>query len=143
MGVVDELKLQMAVGKIAFDSDQQRVELLGENSGTKVTTKLQNLVLALSKLSMLKISSVIRNSGHHAQGRAVDFGNEGIASTLLPLVATDTEVGRLEIDEIIFDAAKAGQSDRNKWNYDLGKKHNYDAKTLDDHQDHIHFAVIA
>jgi hypothetical protein len=46
-----------------------------------------------------------------------------------------------DIDDLIFDAAIAGDTDRNKWNYDQGAKHNYGTSTLDDHKDHIHFAV--
>jgi hypothetical protein len=85
----------------------------------------------------------VRSAGHHGSGRAVDIGNEEIAGSLLPQVATDAQVAALKIDELIFDATVAGQSPRNKWNYDRGVKHNYDSATLDDHRDHIHFAVKA
>ncbi|CAB1083586.1 hypothetical protein D1AOALGA4SA_11139 [Olavius algarvensis Delta 1 endosymbiont] len=141
-----QLKDQIDSGKIIFDTDGLKKQLLKENSGdVKVTDKLQKLVLELSKTvsTKIRISSLIRTQGHHGTGRAVDIGNEEIAASLLPEVATNTKVTELEIDEIIFDAAIAGQTDRNKWNYDLGARHNYGASTLDDHGDHIHFAVKA
>jgi len=101
----------------------------------------QKLVLDLSNRATIRISSVVRSEGHHGSGRAVDIGNEGIARTLLPAIATDATVKQLSIDELIFDATVAGKDNRNEWNYDQGKKHNYNNKTLDDHRDHIHFAV--
>lgn len=143
------LQQQINQEKIVFDPDKPNLkdELLGNNAGAKVTVKLQALVLALSKLSPqpIRISELLRTTGdsHHVAGRAVDIGNEEIATSLLPLVATDTKVSQLGIDEIIFDAAVAGESDRNKWNYDIGAKHSYDAATLDKHKNHIHFAVTA
>jgi len=148
MSVVDDLKLQIAAGKITFDppattSERLKKELLGENEGTKVTELLQKLVLEVSKLKNIQISSIVRNEGHHREGRAFDVGNEVIASTLLPSIATDIKVAALKIDEIIFDAGVAGETDRNKWNYDLGVKHPYVAATLNQHKDHIHFAVKA
>jgi hypothetical protein len=108
-----------------------------------VTVKLQKLVLEVSKLQNIKISSIIRTGGFHGVGQAFDVGNEEIATALLKVVATDTKVAAWEIDEIIFDAGKANpaQTDRNKWNYDAGKKHTYTEAVLKDHPDHIHFAV--
>jgi hypothetical protein len=100
-------------------------------------------VLEVSKLKNIRISSIIRNEGHHSEGRAFDVGNEEIASDLLPSIATDAKVISLKIDEIIFDAGVAGEGDRNKWNYDEGVKHNFDSATLDQHKNHIHFAVKA
>jgi hypothetical protein len=148
MSVVDQLKTQIQLGEITFDppaatSDRLRKELLGENAGTTVTTLLQQLVLEISKLKSIRISSIIRNEGHHGTGRAFDVGNEDIAAGLLPQVATDAKVDALKIDEIIFDAAVASQNDRNMWNYDNGQKHPFDAATLDQHKNHIHFAVKA
>lgn len=43
----------------------------------------------------------------------------------------------------IRDAAVAGRGDRNEWNYDRGSKHNFNAPTLNQHRNHIHFAVKA
>ncbi len=148
MSVVDQLKAQIQSGEITFDppaatTDRLRKELLGENAGTTITPLLQQLILEISKLKSIRISSIIRNEGHHGTGRAFDIGNEGIAAGLLPQVATDAMVDALKIDEIIFDAAVASQNDRNMWNYDNGKKHPYDAATLGEHKDHIHFAVKA
>jgi len=141
--IKEQLKEKITEGKITFDSDDKRKELLGENSGTTITELAQKLALRLSELTStyIRISSVIRNSGHHGTGRAIDIGNEEIASHLLPLVATDAKVAELEIDEIIFDAGVAGETNRNKWNYDRGAKHDYDVATLNGHQNHIHFAV--
>ncbi|MCB1539781.1 MAG: hypothetical protein KDJ16_15645 [Hyphomicrobiales bacterium] len=145
----DQLQQQITQGKILFDAGKPNLkdEILGKNAGAKVTVKLQSLVLELSKLSSqpIRISELLRTTGdsQHVAGRAVDIGNEEIAASLLPLVATDTKVSQLGIDEIIFDAAVAGESDRNKWNYDIGAKHAYDAATLDQHKNHIHFAVTA
>jgi hypothetical protein len=146
--VVEALKAQVAAGRIMFDSPNEtrlKNQLLGLNNGTRVTGKLQSLVLELSRLAprRIRISSLVRSSGHHGSGRAVDIGNEEIAGALLPQVATDAKVAALGIDELIFDATVAGESPRNKWNYDRGVKHNYNAATLDDHRDHIHFAVKA
>jgi hypothetical protein len=60
---------------------------------------------------------------------------------LLPTLATSAKVQELKIDEIIFDAGVVGESDRNKWNYDIGQKHDFDSVTLDKHKNHIHLAV--
>lgn len=146
--VVEALKAQIAAGKIIFDAPNEarlKNQLLGLNNGTRVTGKLQSLVLELSRLAArrIRISSLVRSSGHHGSGRAVDIGNEEIAGALLPQVATDAKVAALAIDELIFDATVAGASPRNKWNYDRGVKHNFNAATLDQHRDHIHFAVKA
>jgi hypothetical protein len=145
MSTTTDLKDQITNGRITFDKDDLRKELLGENTGpTKVTEKLQRLVLEVSKLQKIKISSIIRISGLHGSGRAFDIGNEEIAGTLLPLIATNAKVAELNIDEIIFDAKVANPlHDRNKWNYDQGAKWNYDNATLDTHGNHIHLAVTA
>ncbi|MHB8954831.1 MAG: putative Ig domain-containing protein [Pirellulaceae bacterium] len=140
------LKRQIEAGKIIFDAGNETVvkqQLLRQNAGTQVTRSLQELVLELSSLvsTHVRISSLIRTGSFHSQGRAVDIGNESIAASLLPLVATDEQVAALDIDELIFDAAVAGQSDRNMWNYDQGQRHNYGAGVLGDHDDHIHVAV--
>jgi len=149
MSVVDHLKAQITAGRIIFDppasaSARLKKELLGENDGEKkVSELLQELVLEVSKLQKIRISSIVRTEGHHGSGRAFDVGNEDIAAMLLPAIATDAKVEELRIDEIIFDATVAGQSDRNHWNYDVGQKHNYNSATLDQHKNHIHFAVKA
>jgi hypothetical protein len=147
MSVLDRLRSQINAGKITFDpttapTERLKKELLGENIGTKVSPLLQKLVLEISKLHSIRISSIIRNNGHHATGRAFDVGNEEIAEALLSVIATDAKVKDLQIDEIIFDASVANETDRNKWNYDRGRKHDFDNKTLEEHRNHIHFAVV-
>lgn len=140
MSIVSDLKDQISNGRIIFDRPELQDELLGDD----VTAKLQALVLHLSTLEKIRLSSIIRDEGHHGSGRAFDIGNEEIANTVLPKVATDSEVAKWKIDEIIFDAKKADPSyDRNKWNFDLGSRHTYDAATLKAHGDHIHFALKA
>jgi hypothetical protein len=95
--VVQQLQQKIEEGKITFDAGkpQLKEELLGTNADTKVTAKLQSLVLELSKISPqpIRIRELLRPSGdaHHVAGRAVDIGND-IASSLLPLVATDAKV---------------------------------------------------
>jgi hypothetical protein len=150
MSVVDDLRGQIAAGRITFDpptakSQRLRRELLGENAGTQVTEALQELVLEVSRRVRIRISSIIREGGgsHHVRGRAFDVGNEEVAAALLPGIATDAEVRRLRIDEIIFDARVAERADRNEWNYDRGRKHNFNSTTLAEHRNHIHFAVKA
>lgn len=153
---IDDLKSQIAAGVIKFDEDVFRAMLLGENTKKgQVAERLQKLVLYLSKLETIKISSIFRNKprkkkGLHDLGRAIDIGNETIAKTLLPQVATDAKVSELGIDELIFDATMVGESDGNKWNYKYGKKHDYGPATLKGdggsdkgHTDHIHFGVKA
>ncbi|MBV7527269.1 hypothetical protein KW834_22935 [Pseudomonas sp. PDM29] len=140
MSIVDDLKGQISKNRIIFDKPELKDQLLGED----VTAELQALVHHLSILEKLRISSIIRAEGHHGVGRAFDIGNEEIAKTLLPKVATDPEVMQWKIDEIIFDASKSDSGyDRNKWNYDIGVKHKFDEATLNAHSDHIHFAVKA
>jgi len=120
-----------------------RKELLGENDGIRASELLQKLVLKVSNLQKIRISSIVRSEGHHGEGRAFDVGNEDIAAMLLPAIATDAKVHEFKIDEIIFDATVAGQSERNHWNYDVGERHKYNSATLDQHKNHIHFAVKA
>lgn len=150
--VIDDLKSQISAGVITFDppaatAARLKKELLGENTGTRVTEKLKKLVLELSRTidsgRHLRISSIIRNEGHHGSGRAFDLGNEDIADHLLRVkqIATDSKVQNLEIDEIIFDAGGNTLSLRNRWNYDQGARHDYNTTTLADHGNHIHFAV--
>jgi hypothetical protein len=101
------------------------------------------MVLEISSLENIRISSIIGDGGHHGSGRAIDVGNEEMAASLLPKIATDAKVHELGIDEIIFDAGVAGELDRNKWNYDRGQKHDFDESTLDKHKKQIHFTVKA
>jgi hypothetical protein len=145
MSLVDDLKAQIDAGRIIFDPPPNTLkkELLGENDGTQATELLQKLVLEVSTLQKIRISSIVRTAGHHGEGRAFDVGNEEIAASLLPVIATDAKVAEFRIDEIIFDATVAGQGDRNLWNYDVGLRHNYDSATLNQHKNHIHFAVKA
>ncbi len=147
MSVIDDLRSQISAGRITFDpptskSARLRRELLGENAGTKVTESLQELVLEVSRRSRIRISSIVRtDQGHHSRGRAFDVGNEEVAAALLPGIATDEMIEEMNIDELIFDATVAGKANRNEWNYDRGVKHNYNATTLSQHRNHIHFAV--
>lgn len=128
-------------GKIIFDRDTLRAELLRENSGTKIAPNLQKLILHLADTvpSHIRISSLIRSGGKHGAGKAVDIGNEEVARDLLADIGLFISV--LDIDEVIFDASVAGEMDRNEWNYDQGRKHDFATTTLDEHKDHVHFAV--
>lgn len=144
--VLQRLKQQIAAGRITFQDRKFRADLLGESPGTRVTLKLQFLVLRLSEMAApIQISSVVRTAGHHGTGRAIDIGNEVIANKLLPQVAIQEQVEKLQIDEIIFDAAVFGEvgDKRQKWNFDLGRPHKYGEGTLRQHNNHIHFAVKA
>lgn len=145
MSVVDDLRAQIDAGRIIFDPPAARLrrELLGENTGKKVTERLQELVLEVSRRGRIRISSILREGRgiHHTAGRAFDVGNEEVAGALLPGIATQAVVARFNIDEIIFDARIAGEADRNEWNFDRGEKHNFSPPTLARHRNHIHFAV--
>jgi hypothetical protein len=140
------LQQQINAGKIIFDSHELKSELLGLNTGTKVTAKLQALILIISRMSpVIRISSLVRSGtgSHHTEGRAVDIGNEEIAADLLPQIARADKILEFGIDELIFDAAILHEADRNKFNFDQGAKHNFDEATLNQHGNHIHFAVKA
>jgi hypothetical protein len=145
--VVDGLRAQIKAGKITFDKPSLQSELLGLNVGTKVTPKLQALILKLCDMTpVIKISSLVRPAAgsFHAQGRAVDIGNEEIAAALLPMIATAQQVAALGIDELIFDARRINvANDPNKFNFDQGRKHDFNPGTIGDHGNHIHFAVTA
>jgi hypothetical protein len=71
--VVEQLKAQIAAGKIIFDAARLKNQLLGLNAGTRVTRKLQFLVLQLSKLASPNIAGALggasrfRTSGRHWQ----------------------------------------------------------------------------
>ena len=143
--VVDLLRARVDAGKIIFDKPALRDELLGLNAGTKVSSKLQALILKLCDMApVIRISSLVRPApgSHHAEGRAVDIGNEEIAAALLPQIATTQQVAALGIDELIFDARRINPSnDPNKFNFDRGVKHDFSIGTINDHGNHIHFAV--
>ncbi len=147
MTITDELKAQISSGKISFDppqgtADRLRAELLGENAaGPRVSQLLQRLALAASQIVAIRISSILRDEGKHRQGFAFDVGNEDVARDLLSILATNEQVLKFAIDEIIFDAGVAGYDDRNKWNYDNGTRHDFDGATLDQHRNHVHLAV--
>lgn len=149
MATADELNELITSGRILFDppAEQLRRELLGIEPARAVHSRVQTLVVALcAKVPgrALRISSLYRNEGHHGVGRAVDIANEEIAGELLPLVAIPSEVQRLGIDEIIFDASLVtGEPNRNRYNFDQGRSHQYDAATLGRHRTHIHFSVRA
>jgi len=161
--VEKKLEDKINEGKIVFDppavlSARLRKELFRENEGQKISVPLQELILHLSEIvsTKIRISSLVRESTNfkeslqkhfrtfagHPGGTAVDIGNEEVAREILSLIASDSEVSRLKIDEIIFDAKVSGETDRNLWNYDQGSKHKYNSDTLDEHADHIHFKVL-
>jgi hypothetical protein len=61
---VKKLEEQISPGKIVFDAGSEtklKNELLQKNDGTRVTERLQELVLELSKLQDIRISSLIRD----------------------------------------------------------------------------------
>jgi hypothetical protein len=143
--VVAKLRTLIDSGKIIFDKASLKDELLGINNGVKVTSKLQALVVKISELAdpqTIRISSLVRDGtgSFHAVGRAVDIGNQEIAPMLLPKIATDDEVRNLGIDELIFNA---GFPNPQRFNYDQGVRHDFDQATLNQHGNHIHFAVTA
>ena len=143
--IVQKLRALIDSGAIIFDKASLKDELLGLNAGVKVTPKLQAFVVKLSGLAAprkIRISSLIRpgTGSHHTEGRAVDIGNQEIATALLPKIATDEQVRNLGIDELIFNA---GFPSPQRFNYDQGVRHEFDQTTLNAHGNHIHFAVFA
>lgn len=149
MSTIDDLRSLVNSGRILFDpvhAELLRRELLGTPPAAFVRPELQNLVLwvctRLPPGRAVRISSLIRAGGHHSQGRAVDIGNEEIASDLLPLVAVPSEVQNHAIDEIIFDSTLLpGEINANRYNFNGGIPYNYDAATVARHRDHIHLSV--
>jgi hypothetical protein len=149
MSTVDELNALITSGRITFDvgnPDVLRRELLGTPPARAVVPGVQKLIVALCgkvPALALRVSSLYRNGeSHHAEGRALDIGNEEVAATLLPLVATQAFVNELQIDEIIFDATLIPQEmNGNRYNFDAGQPHVYSAPTLREHRNHIHFSV--
>ena len=143
--VVQKLRALIDSGAIIFDKASLKDQLLGLNDGTKVTPRLQAFVVKLTELAApqkIRISSLIRpgTGSFHTIGRAVDIGNQEIATSLLPKIATDEQVRNLGIDELIFNA---GFPNPQRFNYDQGVRHDFDQVTLNEHGNHIHFAVIA
>ena len=150
MSVKQELQAHIDEGTIRFDNAaRDRPQLLAENGGTTVSPRLQKLVNAVadeakSQGLYVRVSSIIRSgsgTSRHESGHGFDVGNEDIASAILPVFATASRVATYAIDEIIFDAAVAGEPDRNRWNYDAGLPHAYASGVLGRHRDHIHFSV--
>jgi hypothetical protein len=143
--LVERLRTQIKAGKIIFDNPSLQSQLLRLNVGTKVTPKLQALVLKLCEMTpVIRISSLVRSGGgsFHALGQAVDIGNEEIAAALLPQIATAQQVAALGIDELIFDARLINPgNDPNKFNFNDGAKFSFTAATINGHGNHIHFAV--
>lgn len=147
---LEKLNQWISQGVLVFEPgkiERLKRELLGAPPERVVHPNVRALVVALIEAlpgKRFRISSLLRNGGSHGEGRAVDIGNEEIAGELLPLVATQTVVDRLSLDEIIFDASLIpDEKNRNKYNFDAGKPHVYNKSTLDEHRDHIHFSIRA
>lgn len=148
MTVKEQLQQQITKGKIVFDNNSAELkqQLLMENAGQLISEKLQKLVVFLADAvdTSIRISSIVRDpntDSHHGRRRAVDIGNEEIAAKLLPKLAGTPNIALYDIDEIIFNAGGALPASINKWNYNNGKPHQYDAATLNAHKDHIHISV--
>ncbi|RAX37836.1 cell wall hydrolase [Rhizobium tropici] len=144
--VIKLLREYIAANKIRFQppKDKLRGMLLGTGPGT-ATPSLRRLVLHLAGVvdTFIEISSIVRPGGgsFHQSGQAVDIGNEDIASSLLPKVAIQSIVDQFKIDEIIFDSRKIGEK-TNRFNFNGGKPFSYDEATINQHGNHIHFAVV-
>ncbi|MER9526671.1 cell wall hydrolase [Mesorhizobium sp. M0292] len=142
------LRDHIANGKIRFQppKDKFRGMLLGTGTDGSATPSLRRLVLHLASVvdTFIEISSIVRPGGgsFHQLGQAVDIGNEDVAGRLLPKVAIQSVVDSFGIDEIIFDSRKIGQK-TNRFNFDGGSPHSFDDATINDHGNHIHFAVKA
>jgi hypothetical protein len=139
----------IAKGFLRFDAPHMQTELLNVKVPPmiRVSSRVQDLVLGLASYvgesgKHIRISSVLRGTGtsHHAVGRAVDVGNEDIASLILPWL--EIRAGVYRLDEVIFDATLAGQADSNRFNLDGGKPHAYSATVLVQHRDHIHLSTL-
>jgi hypothetical protein len=147
--IVKLLREQIAAGKIRFQAPQEKLKamLLGKpEDGVSVTSKLQRLVFHLATITdtFIEVSSIIRPASAgslHKAGRAIDLGNENIAPSLLPKVAIQSVVDQFGIDEVIFDARKMGVDNPNRFNFNQGHPHAFDVGTINEHGDHIHFAV--
>jgi uncharacterized protein YbaA (DUF1428 family) len=142
------LREHIASGKIRFQppKDKLRGMLLGTGSDGSATPLLRRLVLHLASVvdTFIEISSIVRPGGDsfHQTGQAVDIGNEDVAGKLLPKVAIQSVVDQFKIDEIIFDSRKIG-SKTNRYNFNEGRPFAFDDATINEHGNHIHFAVKA
>lgn len=150
MTVLARLTEHVNAGTIIFDAgaeDRLKGELYRNPPALPITERLQATILEIADIMRgaggIRISSLVRSNddGRHGENRAVDIGNEGIASTLLPTITTAAKIAELEIDEIIFDASIAGQGDSNHWNLKNGVPFNYSNGVLGDHRNHIHISV--
>lgn len=140
MSNVDDIKQLISVQRLTFQHPRFRDALLGNT----VSANLQALVVHLCSITEIQVSSVVRPARGHPEGLAIDIGNEKVAHMLLPSIATDFEVKRLKIDQIIFDARVVSKdNDPNLWNYNGGRKAAYREGDLKDHRNHIHFAVMS
>ncbi|MBB4509566.1 cell wall hydrolase [Rhizobium leguminosarum] len=145
--VLQLLRDHIAKGKIRFQSpkDTLRGMLLGNGQNGSATPALQKLVLHLASVvdTFIEISSIVRPGvgSLHQTGQAVDIGNEGVAGTLLPKVAVQSAVDSFGINEIIFDSRKIGQK-TNRYNFNSGHPFAFDDATINQHGNHIHFAVF-
>ncbi|MES0042243.1 cell wall hydrolase [Mesorhizobium sp. M0091] len=142
------LREHIANGKVRFQppKDKLRGMLLGTGNDGSATPLLRRLVLHLASVvdTFIEISSIVRPGGgsFHQTGQAVDIGNEDIAGKLLPKVAIQSVVDQFRIDEIIFDSRKVGFK-TNRFNFNGGSPHTFDDTTINQHGNHIHFAVKA
>lgn len=142
------LREHIANGKIRFQppKDKLRGMLLGTGNDGSATPRLRRLVLHLASVvdTFIEISSIVRPGGgsFHKTGQAVDIGNEEVAGKLLPKVAIQSVVDQFEIDEIIFDSRKIGAK-TNRFNFNEGRPFVFDDATINEHGNHIHFAVKA
>lgn len=140
MNYVDELERLISVRRLTFQNPKFHDALLGST----VSANLQALVVHLCSLTKIEVSSVVRPARGHPEGLAIDVGNEEVAQAVLPSIATDAEVKRLKLDQIIFDAREVSRdNDPNLWNYNGGRKATYKEADLKNHRNHIHFAVMS
>ncbi len=141
-----ELDRLVSTGRIVFDDARTlRPQLSGQTSPW-----LQDLVIRVAAIGpTLRVSSVVGGTHEptslHYAGRAFDLGNEEIAATVVPTIATNTD--SWHIDELIFDASMLNGPDgrpldENLWNYKRGAKFSYSAGVLRPaHRTHVHLSV--
>ncbi|PDT50846.1 MULTISPECIES: cell wall hydrolase [Sinorhizobium] len=146
--VVELLREHISNGKVRFQppKDKFRGMLLGTGHDGSAVPPLRRLVLHLASVvdTFIEISSIVRPNGgsFHQVGQAVDIGNEDVAEKLLPKVAIQSVVDRFGIDEIIFDSRKIGHK-TNRFNFNGGRPFAFDDATINQHGNHMHFAVRA
>ncbi|NEI31731.1 cell wall hydrolase [Rhizobium ruizarguesonis] len=142
------LREHIANGKVRFQSPKEKLRgmLLGTGADGSATPALRRLVLHLASVvdTFIEISSIVRPGGgsFHETGQAVDIGNEDVAASLLPKVAIQSVVDQFGIDEIIFDSRKIGHK-TNRFNFNEGRPFAFSDNTINQHGNHIHFAVRA